>query len=162
MDELFYRDSALTWETIRFLLFRSKALTDVTLFKGQLGIAIIFYEYSRNVQDPLFERLADEQIEPVLTIPDNLSVGMDGLCGIGWGITYLFRHGFVEGDLDEILLAVDAEIDAHETLTADGMKDVCDYRHYRQESDLNMEKIFLTRLWTYWTDIVKPKPAADQ
>jgi len=42
------------------------------------------------------------------------------------------------------------------------MKDVCDYRHYRQESDLNMEKIFLTRLWTYWTDIVKPKPAADQ
>jgi hypothetical protein len=63
MNKLFAENQALTWETIRFLLFRSKALSDVTLFKGQLGVAIIFYEYSRYANDPLFEQLADEQIK---------------------------------------------------------------------------------------------------
>lgn len=87
MHKLFAQNLALTWETIRFLLFRSKALSDVTLFKGQLGVAIIFYEYSRYTNDPLFKQLADEQIEIALTVPKDMPIGLEGLCGIGLGFT---------------------------------------------------------------------------
>lgn len=34
----------------------------------------------------------------------------EGLCGIGWGLEYLFQHGFTEGYLDEILEDIDAKI----------------------------------------------------
>jgi hypothetical protein len=161
MDEFFSKDPSLTWETLRFLLFRSKVLTDIALFKGQLGITIIFYEFSRYAQDPLFEQLADEQIEFVLTIPNNLPVGMDGLSGIGWGITYLFRHEYVEGDMNEVLLTIDKGINTHENLTNDNRKDIHDYQHYRQKGDINMEKRFLSRLWTYWANIASTKPVID-
>lgn len=154
MNKLFAENQALTWETIRFLLFRSKALSDVTLFKGQLGVAIIFYEYSRYTNDPLFEQLADEQIEIALTVPKDMPAGLEGLSGIGLGFTYLLRHRFVEGDLDEILHAIDAQIETYEDLTQQESQDISNYHHYRQTGNTGLETYVLHRLWSNWTGIV--------
>jgi len=46
-------------------------------------------------------------VEYVLHIPKEMPLGMDGLCGIGWGITYLYRHEYEQGSLDELLKPLD-------------------------------------------------------
>ena len=82
------------------------------LLNGKMGIAIFFYHYSRYTDNKLYEEYAGELIDEIYSeitthTPVNLA---DGLIGIGWGIEYLVKKGFVQADTDEALSEIDAAV----------------------------------------------------
>lgn len=149
LEDIYKQNPDRAWAIIRYLMFRSKILEETSLTKGQMGVVIMFCSYSRFAGKPKFEQLADEQVEYVLHIPDGMPVGLDGLCGIGWGITYLFKHGFVTGNPDELLMPLDALLANNETLTEQEQHDVNTYHSYRQGDNKSEDEI-LNQIWSYW------------
>ena len=149
LEDIYKKDPFKAWDIIRYLMFRSKILEDISLTKGQLGAVILFCEYSRFACKPKFEQLADEQMEYVLHIPDSMPVGLDGLCGIGWGITYLFKHQFVTGNPDELLMPLDTLLSNKEPLTEKERHDISLYHGYRQGDNKSEDEI-LNQIWSYW------------
>lgn len=105
---------------LRFGILRTEELKNPGLYNGKLGMIILFYEYSRYSGDILYEQFADEMVDSVLELPDSLSLRFaDGLTGIGWGITYLLREKFIEGDVEEVLSEVDRKLektDSHDKI----------------------------------------------
>lgn len=91
---------------------KSEFLDDCGLLSGRMGIILAVTAYNRNAGAEVYEDFADDLFD---TIPGKLHtdfpVGFEkGLCGIGWGIEYLIRHGFVEGDGVEVCEALDRKI----------------------------------------------------
>lgn len=79
------------------------------LGNGKLGIAIFIYHYARAASRKEYEIHADHLIEDVVD-GINRSIPCDfenGLTGIAWGVEYLVRNSFLEGNTDEILSEVD-------------------------------------------------------
>lgn len=79
------------------------------LYYGKLGISIFLCHYSRFVKN---ERYTEKAIELIQQTKDALEQHFelyyaDGLLGIGSGIEYLYAHGFLEGDSNEILEDID-------------------------------------------------------
>ena len=74
-----------------------------------MGIAILFYHYSRKLSENDFEIYANELIDEIYG-EINTRTPLDftnGLTGIGWGIEYLKINRFIEGDTDKILKEID-------------------------------------------------------
>jgi hypothetical protein len=82
------------------------------LLNGKMGIAIFLYHYARKYQSEMYENYAGELIDEIYEeINPQTPVGFsNGLTGIGWGIEYLVRNGFVEADTDEVLNEMDSII----------------------------------------------------
>lgn len=132
MKEIFEQNSNILDAVIRFTLFQSELLETSGLIGGKIGAAILFYEYSRYTSNILYENLADELIEQALAVSPNLSVKLsDGLSGIAWGITYLFKRGFVCGDIDEILFDIDESLLKRSLLCDNGISDILTYINIR-------------------------------
>lgn len=92
-----------------FLLLNASFIDNLGLLNGKMGIAIFFYHYSRYTQNKIFEDYAGELIDEIyeeinVNTPVNFA---DGLTGIGWGIEYLVKNHFTEGDTDEVLAEID-------------------------------------------------------
>ena len=69
-----------------------------------------------------------------MELPDNLSLDLsDGLCGIGWGITYLLRERFITGEIKDVLSDIDIKIQETEILNDDTLKDYHTYLMFRKE-----------------------------
>ena len=85
----------------------------VGLFYGKMGLAIYFYHLSRIVSKPEYQSKAEQLLEQImqhdLSVKHSIAVE-DGLAGVGLGVTYLIKNGFVEGDLNELLDVIDNEI----------------------------------------------------
>lgn len=79
------------------------------LLNGKMGIAIFFYHYSRYSKNKLYEDYAGELLDEIYEeINTSTPVNFEnGLTGIGWGIEYLVKNGFVQADTDEALEEVD-------------------------------------------------------
>jgi len=82
------------------------------LIYGKMGLAVFYFHYARYTGDQSFEEYAmilmeklQEQIQQQHTINYR-----DGLAGIGTGIEYLVRNGFLEADTNEVLEDLDKEI----------------------------------------------------
>lgn len=98
MKELFIQYKGILKDLLRYGVLKTEALEHTGLYNGKLGMTILFYEYSRYSGDALYEQFADEILESIMELPDDLSLDLsDGLCGIGWGITYLLRERFITG-----------------------------------------------------------------
>lgn len=81
------------------------------LVNGKMGAAIFLFEYARISKNHQYadyaNMLMDDIYELVISrIPISFE---NGLTGIGWGIAYLAKNGFIEADPDIIL----AEMDKH-------------------------------------------------
>lgn len=132
MIDIFEQNSNILDAVIRFALFQSELLETSGLFGGKIGAAILFYEYSRYTSNILYEKFADELMEQTLAISPNLSVKLsDGLSGIAWGITYLFKRGFVGGDIDEVLSDIDESLLKRPILCEDEVVDLLSYINIR-------------------------------
>lgn len=99
-------------KTIQHLILHSPFLEDIGLFHGKLGISIVLYHYARYTNDSLYQNIADNLLEQVITaIPPSIPIGIsNGTCGIGWGICHLLENGFIDGDADEILQIIDGRV----------------------------------------------------
>ena len=105
MKELFIQYKGILKDLLRYGVLKTEALEHTGLYNGKLGMTILFYEYSRYSGDALYEQFADEILESIMELPDDLSLDLsDGLCGIGWGITYLLRERFITGEIKDVLL----------------------------------------------------------
>jgi hypothetical protein len=79
--------------------------TSPGLLNGNMGSVIFFYNYYRYCGKDYYNSLAGDLLDSTIENinsdePLNLSTG---LLGFGWGIEYLVKEKFVEGDPDEIL-----------------------------------------------------------
>lgn len=86
--------------------------SDLSVCKGRMGCIIFFYHYSRYTNNELFAQIADELLEELC---EKIAVNANwyfssGLAGIGWGIEYLARNKFIDGDTNEILYNIDKKI----------------------------------------------------
>lgn len=82
------------------------------LAHGKMRAIIFFFYCARDSKDEYYEQVAEHLLDDIF---EHLSVDIplgfaDGLCGIGWGMEYLFQHSFVEGDPDEALAEIDSFI----------------------------------------------------
>lgn len=95
-----------------YQILKSGFSSDFSLFSGKMGIALFFYLYSRYTDNCWYEDFAGELLDDVCcSLYTSLPVTFaDGLCGIGWGIEYLKKQGFIEGNTDEILVDIDRKI----------------------------------------------------
>jgi len=94
------------------LLLNGSFTDNPGLLNGKMGIALFFYSYARYSSNKAFEDYAGELIDDIYKsinaqIPVNLS---DGLTGIGWGIEYLVKNGYVQADTDEALQEIDVAV----------------------------------------------------
>jgi hypothetical protein len=79
------------------------------LINGKMGISLFFYLYGRQTDKSEYSDFAGELIDQIYE-DINSSTPVDfanGLSGIGWGIGYLVKSGFVEADIDEALAEID-------------------------------------------------------
>ena len=85
----------------------------VSLFHGKMGLVIYFYHLSKIESNPKYQTMADRLLDQILQrdLSPNHSIDVEGgLAGVGLGVTYLIKKGFVEGDLNELLEVIDNEI----------------------------------------------------
>ena len=82
MKELFIQYKGILKDLLRYGVLKTEALEHTGLYNGKLGMTILFYEYNRYSGDALYEQFADEILESIMELPDNLSLDLsNGLCG---------------------------------------------------------------------------------
>ena len=93
-------------------LLHSGLCQHVGLFDGKMGIAIFLFCYARYSQNIWYGKFAEELLDDLFqNITINTPIGFaTGLSGIGWGIEFMTKQGFVEGDTDEVLSDIDKKI----------------------------------------------------
>lgn len=97
---------------IHHLMLKSFDIKDVGLFNGKIGLVIFFFHYAKYQHNPIYEDLANDLLDEVTEnihkeLPLNFA---SGLCGIAWGIEYLIRNNFIEGNSNDICEELDKRI----------------------------------------------------
>ena len=95
-----------------YLLLNSSSLKDIGLFNGKMGVVVFFFHYARWTKEDIYREYAETLLEQIYEelnayLPMNIQ---DGMVGIGWAIEYLNQQGFIQGDTDEALSDLDAEV----------------------------------------------------
>ena len=71
------------------------------LLKGKMGVVIFLYHYAGNTGCKSYSDLAIYLLDEIFSARYNQSLSLsNGLSGIGWGIHYLLKKQFVNGDED--------------------------------------------------------------
>ena len=107
-----FDENQLLKRIARSLMLHSSFLSNIGLLNGKTGISIFFYHYARHTGKRIYDDFAGELLDEIYTeIHANSPVNFkDGLCGIGWGIEYLIRNQFIEGNPDKVLADLDKQI----------------------------------------------------
>ena len=85
----------------------------VSLFHGKMGLSIYLFHMAKIESNPEYHSMADKLLDQVLLhdLSKNHSIDVeDGLAGVGLGVTWLVKNGFIEGDLNEMLEVIDNAI----------------------------------------------------
>ncbi len=93
-----------------------KTTKKIGLLDGKMGVAIFLYELAGYFGNEKYESFADMLIDEIFEHINNNVVPYDfsgGLAGVAWGIEYLSKNKFVEGDTNEILSDLDDKIFQH-------------------------------------------------
>lgn len=82
------------------------------LFYGKMGLCIYFYHLGRIEGDEKYTKVAEQLIDDIFAeIAAVSTIDLEsGLSGIGVGISYLIKMGYVEGEENVILRDIDNEI----------------------------------------------------
>lgn len=81
----------------------------IGLFDGKMGYCIYFYILGKYDKENKYSHVAENLMEKIYSNIINISdIEVDtGLAGIGWGIDYLIKEGYVSGDVNVILEDID-------------------------------------------------------
>lgn len=95
-----------------YVLLHGNYIKDIGLYHGKLGLSFTMFLYGRAYNCLQAERFATDLLFEVYDgININLPLNLEfGLAGIGLGVTYLNKLGFVECDLNEVLSDIDLQI----------------------------------------------------
>ena len=78
------------------------------LMNGKMGIVLFLYAYSRYAGSKDVEEFAGDMLDVVMKDVKRMGADFEsGFTGVGWGLRWLFRNGFVEGDMNQILKPID-------------------------------------------------------
>lgn len=96
----------------QFVMSQDIEKLSVGLFDGKMGICIYFYHQSRLTQNKEYEAFAEKLLDSICEqLYTELPVELEtGLAGIGLGINYLVKSGFVEGNVNLVLKELDDKI----------------------------------------------------
>jgi glycosyltransferase len=96
----------------RYLMLHGSSTSNIGLLNGKMGIILFFYELGRYTGRENYDIFAGELLDEVYDEINNEAPlhFRDGLCGIGWGMEYLIRNGFIEADSDDVLDELDKRI----------------------------------------------------
>lgn len=87
---------------------KQNLISDIEVSYPLMGTCISLYTYARKTNNKHIEHKADILLDNIISIiSSELPLKRDGLLGIGCGLIYLLRNGFVEGDEDEVLTEID-------------------------------------------------------
>jgi len=146
------------------LLLNASFIDNPGLLNGKMGIAIFLYHYSRYSKNKIFGDYAGELIDEIYeeintNTPLNFS---NGLTGIGWGIEYLVKNGFVQADTDEALSEIDTSVyrnSLYRPFLLESGNDLFGYCLYfiarlreRGNDDENLNTLFKKQHLIYLTD----------
>lgn len=94
------------------LMLNSNFISNLGLYHGKMGIVLFFSQYANYTRNVLYDDFAEYLLDQICDeIHDKLPYDIeDGLCGIGWGIEYLFQKKIMQGDPNHILADIDAKI----------------------------------------------------
>lgn len=94
------------------LILNTSCLNNLGLLNGKLGISIFFYHYARYTKNEVYETFAGELIDEIYDeIHQKFPVDfVNGLTGIGWGVEYLVKNGFIDADTDDVLEEIDRAV----------------------------------------------------
>jgi len=146
------------------LLLNASFTDNLGLLNGKMGIAIFFYQYARYTGNKVYEDYAGELIDEIYgEINNSTPVGFsNGLMGIGWGIEYLVRNGYVDADTDEALPEIDNAVyrsSLHRPFLLDSGDDLFSYGLYyvtrlmgREDDNDNLKTLFKKQHLIYLTD----------
>jgi hypothetical protein len=104
-SDLFNNINSRLQRIANVLLLNASFIDNPGLLNGKMGIAIFFYHYAHYSGSKIFEDYAGELIDQICDEINTNTIAdfANGLTGIGWGIDYLVRNGFVEAETNEIL-----------------------------------------------------------
>ena len=80
-----------------------KNTESIGLFNGKIGIALFLYKYAHYSGSTVYEEIASELLDDVFNqLKPNISPSIvDGLGGIGHGLSVLLGEHFVESDPED-------------------------------------------------------------
>lgn len=165
-------------------LFYGSFNPDLGLYNGKMGMVVFFFHYARYTGNPLYEDFAEEFLNEIL---DSLHIETPvnfkrGLSGIGGGIIYLIKQGFIETDIAETFRDFDDKIKEYDVRNMKdrsletGVGGIATYVHSRLSvSQTEKETPFgedyrrdLCKVYPavhsepeIWAEIVKDEPEAD-
>ena len=146
------------------LLLNASFIDNLGLLNGKIGIAIFFYKYARYTDNKTYEDFAGDLIDEIYEeISTNTPVDFaNGLTGIGWGIEYLIKNGFVEADADKALAEIDNSVyqnRLYRPFLLDNSNDLFGYGFYfitrlqgQRNDDNNLTTLFKKQHLIYLTD----------
>ena len=105
-------DDVLLEKIANHYLFYGSFHSDLGLYNGKMGMVIFFFHYARYTGNSLYEDFAEEFLNEIL---ENLHTETPisfkrGLAGIGWGMLYLIKQGFMETDIQETFKDMDDKV----------------------------------------------------
>lgn len=91
------------------LIVHSSGLNNLGLYHGKMGIVLFFAHYARYVDNLVYQEYAGDLLDEIF---EDIHAGItldfeNGLSGIGWGLLYLLKNHFMEGDPDDVLFDID-------------------------------------------------------
>jgi glycosyltransferase len=94
------------------LIINSFLTSSIGLFNGKTGDAICLYNFYKKTGNKIYEEVADSLIDLIYEEihSGTLQSFSSGLSGIGCGVEYIAREGFVEADIDEVLEDIDETV----------------------------------------------------
>lgn len=161
----------LSERMVHHLMLQSYFINDMSMWYGQMGIAIVLSYYSQYTNNRVY---LDYSLCLLNKIADNINnckalSFSSGLLGIGWGVEYFLQKGFIEGDGVEICQSIDRnimEINVHripDLSLENGVMGLLHYTIYHIQgalkigSKLPFDQSYYTDLYNLCTTLRKKK-----
>ncbi len=96
----------------KILISQNLKDTSLGLFNGKMGVCIYFFHLAQQTNNKEYQLFAEHLLDDIYnSISDGYAIDFDnGLAGIAWGINYLIKKKFVEGNINSIFQDIDDKI----------------------------------------------------
>lgn len=91
-------------------ILTGKEFNNQGVMYGKMGQAIFFYLLAKEISSEENVERAEKLLDEIFQATTPIINFKDGIAGIGWGIEYLIRNDFCEGEVDEIVEDIDSKI----------------------------------------------------